>query len=280
MTSLAPVSEDDIIKKRLLIEGDSGNEDRLINKLIKNFVKWSSHIMSSDTVGQENATNGATNATADDENIESLHEQTIASLSHAEFGLFRNQFILDMNKMEQDNYEELYKRINSEIERAQKKIVESKVDLLEARKIRKNRQEYDILARQILNFPNRVEMQATIKTLEERVEQLKKSEYEYDRKIDLRRKQFSVVLQSLSSLKMLIETDSKLDLEYINSGSMSGEDAPFPVEHSEVITLSSSSKAIHENQDDADDDMPKNEKRSKTSSSSIATTDEIKMEES
>ena len=34
-----PISEDDLIKKRLLIEGDSGNEDRLINKLIKNFTK-------------------------------------------------------------------------------------------------------------------------------------------------------------------------------------------------------------------------------------------------
>ena len=28
-------NEDEIIKKRLLIEGDSGNEDRCINKLIK-----------------------------------------------------------------------------------------------------------------------------------------------------------------------------------------------------------------------------------------------------
>ena len=263
------ISEDDIIKKRLLIEGDSGNEDRLINKLVRNFVKWSNHILNTDQAGQEN-TNSVTHVT-DDENVEYLHEQTMASLSHAEFGLFRNQFILDMNKMEQDNYEELYARINSEIERAQKKIIESKVDLLEARKIRKNRQEYDILARQILNFPNRSEMEATIKNLEERVEQLKKSEYEYDRKIDLRRKQFSVVLQSLSSLKMLIETDSKYDMEYINNPS--GEDSLFPVEHSEVISLSS--KAGNVNQEDGDDENPKNEKRSKTSS-----TDEVKMEES
>ena len=265
------LSEDDIIKKRLLIEGDSGNEDRLINKLIKNFVKWSNNVLNTET--PNNLAENAPGQANDEENVENLLEQTIASLSHAEFGLFRNQYILDMNKMEQENYEQLYKRINSEIERAQKKILESKVDLLEARKIRKNRQEYDIIARQILQFPNRAEMQGNIKNLEERVEQLKKSESEYDRKIDLRRKQFSVVLQSLSSLKMLIETDSKFDMDYVNDP-VGGDDNPIPVDHSEVVVLTSNKDTIIEINDDGDEEMPKTEKRSKIS------TEEIKMEES
>jgi hypothetical protein len=43
------------------------------------------------------------------------------------------------------------------------------------------------------------------------VEHLKKQEYDYDRKLDLRRKQFSVVLQSLSTMKNVIESDLKFD---------------------------------------------------------------------
>ena len=89
--------EDDIIKKRLLIEGDSGNEDRLINKLTKNFVKWVTSVQVADSK----------NADADD-NTELLHEQMMISLSHAEFGLLRNHFIHDMNKMEQDSYKVSY----------------------------------------------------------------------------------------------------------------------------------------------------------------------------
>ena len=202
------ISEDDLIKRRLLYEGDNGNEDRLVNVLIKRFVKYAHN--SNSTNQQTTKTNGeATNEP--EENQENIYEQVIASLSHAEFALLRNQFILDMNKMEQDKYEVLYNKINSEIERAKKKIVESKKDLQEARKIRKNRQEYDILARQILNYSNRTEMQAKIKALEDKVELLKKQESEYDRKIDLRRKQFSVVLQSLSTMKNLIENDLKID---------------------------------------------------------------------
>ncbi len=43
------------------------------------------------------------------------------------------------------------------------------------------------------------------------MEHLKKQEYDYDRKLDLRRKQFSVVLQSLSTMKNVIESDLKFD---------------------------------------------------------------------
>ncbi|RNA01503.1 THO complex subunit [Brachionus plicatilis] len=196
-------AEDDIIKKRLLIEGDSGNEDRIINKLIKNFVKWTNSFY---------AENGILN---EEENSENLYEQLVSSLGHAEFGLIRNQFIVEMNKNEQENYKMLYEKISNEIEKAKKKIIENKAELVEARKIRKNRQEYDVLAKQILNYPDRREMQETIKNLEAKVESLKKAECDYDRKIDLRRKQFSVVLQSLSSLKNLIESDTNID-EYLN----------------------------------------------------------------
>jgi THO complex subunit 7 len=253
----------------LLIEGDSGNEDRLINKLIKNFVKWSSMALTGDVSSSETTT---TTNDPDFNTIEYLHEQCFASLSHAELGLFKNQFTLDMNKMEQEQYKQLYQRINSEIERAQAKIVQSKVDLLDARKIRKNRQEYDIIAKQILTFPSgRAEMATIIQSLEERVEQLKRSETEYDRKIDLRRKQFSVVLQSLSSLKMLIETDSKIDMDYSHD------------ERDHVVVVSSSSssssKSRQDNNEDCDEETPTNEKHAKKSSSSANHSDQ-KMEES
>jgi THO complex subunit 7 len=215
MASNPVLNEDDLIKKRLLVEGDSGNEDRLINKLIRNFIKWSSYSAvdhnqaSSQQQQQQQSAQGANEI--ETENVESLYDQMVASLSHAEFGLLRNQFILDMNKMEQDNYDELYKRIDGEIEKAKRKIVESKLELQEARKIRKNRQEYDMLARQIQNYPDRAEMQATIKSLEEKLESLKKVDNEYVKKLEQRRKQFSVVLQALSSMKNLIENDSKLE---------------------------------------------------------------------
>ncbi len=97
---MANLAEEDIIKKRLLIEGDSGNEDRLINKLIKSFVKWATHT-TPDAKQQQNGNNAAEPL---DESAEFLFEQMMISLSHAEFGLLRNHFIFEMNLMEQENY--------------------------------------------------------------------------------------------------------------------------------------------------------------------------------
>lgn len=263
-------TEDDIIKKRLLIEGDSGNEDRLINKLIKNFVKWTNSFYNTSNL------NGDGSNFNDEESSEFLYEQLTANLAHTEFGLLRNQFILEMNQAEQQNYDVLYQKINSEIEKAKKKIVENKVELQEARKIRKNRQEYDVLAKQILNYPDRLEMQNTIKNLEAKVESLKKAESDYDRKIDLRRKQFSVVLQSVSSLKNLIETDTNLD-EYLNvqpaCSTNEDEMQSEPISQSQVNGSEANNEA-NNNHDEMDDEPSSHNKREKYS------VPEVEMEES
>jgi len=285
-------SEEDIIKKRLLIEGDSGNEDRLINKLIKTFVKWTNSLIINNELNNGNghhhqsngnSNNGTTTTTTtqvDEENSDYLYEQMMASLSNAEFGLLRNHFIYDMNRVEQENYQVLYEKINSEIEKAKRKIIESKLELQDAQKIRKNRQEYDVLSRQIQNYPDRAEMQQTIKNLEEKLEHLKKVDTEYNKKIDLRRKQFSVVLQSLSSLKGLIDTDLKPE-DTINNNQLSGranDDAVAPEstysgDNENKMEVPSKSKQLDEDMED-DTDATHNSKREKHYS-----LNEVEMEE-
>ena len=200
---MSSTNEDEIIKKRLLIEGDSGNEDRCINKLIKLFIKWSQNINRDKQLQQ-----------SDDElsDIASAQETMLAVISHIEFGLMRNQFIYEMNVVEQENYEKLYKKIDFDIEKATNDIVQSKIDLQEALKIRKNRQEYDVLAREINNYPDRQEMQATIERLDKQLEQLKVTKTDLNHKIDLRRKQFSVLFKSVSSMKVLLENDQYNDI--------------------------------------------------------------------
>jgi len=171
-----------------------------------------------------------------------------------------------MNKVEQENYQVLYQKIKVEIEKAKKKIGESKVDLQEARKIRKNRQEYDVLSRQIQNYPDRTEMASTLKALEEKMEHLKKVDAEYNKKIDLRRKQFSVVLQSLSSLKGLIETDLKPE-DIINRNQLNqvNEDAietDILLGKDNKVPVTNIAKNIDEDMED-DTDSTHNSKREK-----------------
>ena len=52
-----------------------------------------------------------------------------------------------MNEREADTYEQLFERIRSEIGQAEKEIFETKIELEQARKIRRNRMEYDAMAK-------------------------------------------------------------------------------------------------------------------------------------
>ena len=55
-----------------------------------------------------------------------------------------------MNEREANTYEQLFERIRSEIEHAEKEINETKIELEKAKKIRRNKMEYDALAKVIL----------------------------------------------------------------------------------------------------------------------------------
>ena len=110
------ISEDDIIKRRLLVEGDSGTDDRQINKLVKYFVKWCNSPLTETSNGTTNGSQNGNGTINEDESADNVYEQMLATLAGVEFNLVRNQFILEMNKMEQHNYQTLYQRIKLEIE--------------------------------------------------------------------------------------------------------------------------------------------------------------------
>ena len=54
-----------------------------------------------------------------------------------------------MNEGEAETYENLFERIRADVEQAEKEIHETKIELEKARKIRRNRMEYDALAKVI-----------------------------------------------------------------------------------------------------------------------------------
>lgn len=249
-------NEDEIIKKRLLVEGDSGNEDRCINKLAKLFIKYVKSIQNDKTQPQ-----------IEDEETENAYEMMLAVLSHIEFGLFRNQLVLDMNKLEQENYEHLYQNIDYEIEKAKLNIIKSKSDLQEARKIRKNRQEYDVIAKEINKFPDRHEMQLSVERLEKQLENLKQTKNDLNHKIELRRKQFSVLVKSVSTLKCLIENDQYNDIVIDDSNDIicntvtdNANNSSFTIDDSNKMDLSLI-EVDSKNNDTADDDTDDNYKK-------------------
>ncbi|XP_059969695.1 THO complex subunit 7 homolog [Mesoplodon densirostris] len=187
---MGPVTDDEIIRKRLLIDGDGAGDDRRINLLVKSFIKWC-------------------NSGSQEEEY-SQYQRMLITLSQCELSMGKTLLVYDMNLREVKNYEKIYKEIECSIAGARKKIAECKKQILQAKRMRKYHQEYDALAKVIHRHPDR---RKTLKKLEALVKELAHLSHikeSVEDTLELRGKQFYALLSIVHELKPILENDEKL----------------------------------------------------------------------
>ncbi|KAL4225875.1 THO complex subunit 7 [Mactra antiquata] len=187
---MAAVTDDEVIKKRLLIDGDAGNDEKRLTSLLKTFIRWSNNI--------------------DDSTSEDSHitvQRMLATLAQSDHAIQKSAQVYKMNLYEQQNYDKLNKQIESRIEEAERKIKESKEELQQAKQIRKHRQEYDALAKVIQQQPDRQDTTRKLEDVDEELKQLEETKKTLEQKLDLRRKQFHVLISAIHELQTMLEDD-------------------------------------------------------------------------
>ncbi|KAJ7405544.1 THO complex subunit 7 like protein [Willisornis vidua] len=182
------LSTDEVIRKRLLIDGDGAGDDRRINLLVKSFIKWC-------------------NSGSQEEGY-SQYQRMLSTLSQCEFSMGKTLLVYDMNLREMENYEKIYKDIENSIAAAHEKISECKKQILQAKRIRKNRQEYDALAKVIQHHPDRHETLKQLEALGKELQNLSHIKENVEDKLELRRKQFHVLLSTIHELQQTLEISS------------------------------------------------------------------------
>ncbi|XP_076681807.1 THO complex subunit 7 [Andrena cerasifolii] len=183
------MSDEEVIRRRLLIDGDGTGDDRRITILLKSFIKW---VNSSDVDN-------------------TLHERMLSQLAQCEFAQRKSRLVSNMSQEELKSYEQLSKEIEIQIEEAKRDIEKTKAELQDAKRVRKNRIEYDVLAKVINEQPDRVETNLKLATLREELGRLKEKSEQLEHKLEMRRKQFHVLISSIHSLQgMLDEGDEEM----------------------------------------------------------------------
>ncbi|KAB0398694.1 hypothetical protein E2I00_002720 [Balaenoptera physalus] len=122
----------------------------------------------------------------------------------------KSLLVYDMNLREMESYEKIYKEIEGSIAGAHEKITECKKQILQAKRIRKDSQEYDALAKVILCRPDRRETLKELQALGKELEHLSHIKGSIEDKLQLRRKQFHVLLSTIHELQQTLENDEKL----------------------------------------------------------------------
>ncbi|XP_041980293.1 THO complex subunit 7 homolog [Aricia agestis] len=190
------MADEDVIRRRLLIDGDGTGDDRRLNVLLKTLIKWC-------------------NSTEDKpEESKATHDRMLAQLAQCEFAVTKSQLGSDMMAAELKSYESLSKILEHGIEVAKKQIDKSKADLAEAKTVRKNRIEYDVLAKIISEQPDRKKTLERLGTLETELSNLEATKQQLESRLSQRKKQFHVLVTSIHQLQALL--DEPDDMESIS----------------------------------------------------------------
>ena len=176
------------MKMRLLIDGDGTGDDRRLNMLLKALIKWCS-------------------AEDDQHTCELQYQRMLTQLAGIEWNMTKSRMAAAMNQAELENYEVLHQRVEAGITEAKEEIEATKTDLAEAKRVRKNRMEYDALAKVISTHPDRETSEARIEALTHEQKQLEEKEVKLDQKLDIRKKQFHVLVSAIHQMQDLLDND-------------------------------------------------------------------------
>lgn len=140
-----------------------------------------------------------------------MHDRLQSQLAQCEFAVTKSQLSSRMMASELENYEQLSHVIEKGINSAKLHIESSKAELKHAKTIRKNRMEYDVLAKVINEQPDRKQTEEKLKKLKRELSHLEESKEQLEKKLELRRKQFHVLISSIQQLQSLLEENDSDD---------------------------------------------------------------------
>lgn len=141
-----------------------------------------------------------------------MYDRLLAQLAQCEFAVTKSDFATKMMKQELKNYETISDTIEGSIEVAKREIEASKEDLILAKKIRKNRMEYDALAKVINAQPDRKKTTEQLDNLTKELNELEEKKAQLQRKLDTRKNDFLVLMRSIKELQSNLD-DSSSDEE-------------------------------------------------------------------
>ncbi|CAK9302086.1 unnamed protein product [Gordionus sp. m RMFG-2023] len=184
--------EDDIIRYRLLIDGEGSGDDKRINMLIKNIMKWP-----------------LTNK-KDERDI--YYEKVFLLFEQSQLSLLKLQNIFQTNLYDQKIYLEQLKDIENNTKHVTNELGQCQNDLRLAKIIKKNRLEYDKIAKIIVKHPDRNDSINKLNILQNEISNLENEKQLLDDKFSSLKKQFSTFLYLGYDLYTMLRNDTNIEM--------------------------------------------------------------------
>uniref|UniRef100_A0A7C9DG30 Uncharacterized protein n=1 Tax=Opuntia streptacantha TaxID=393608 RepID=A0A7C9DG30_OPUST len=196
--AFGPNEDDTIIKHRLLTRTTTTRGEPPLKKLQKKFTAFALEV-------EKDADNY--------NDCERLAKAFLQELTTFEIPLLKSKAVIDANLREKENFNELKDEITTQIHQVEEEIEDLKKQL-EASKIeRKHKEECEAIRKLIAMQPPRSETEKMIAELEKEIAALEAEDAATSRLLELRKKQFALLLHVVDELQATIEEEQKSLLE-------------------------------------------------------------------
>ncbi|CAL1381334.1 unnamed protein product [Linum trigynum] len=196
--AFGPLEDDMIIKHRLLTRTTTTRGEPPLKKLQK---KFSTFIIEA---GKEEDNHS---------DCLRLSKAFLQELNTFEIPLLKSKAVIDANIKEKENFNDLKKEINKQILQAQDDIEDLKKLLEESKIERQHKEECEAIRKLIAMQPPRSETQKVITELEKEIVALETENTVGSRLLELRKKQFALLLHVVDELQNTIDEDQKSLIE-------------------------------------------------------------------
>ncbi|KAG8497212.1 hypothetical protein CXB51_008464 [Gossypium anomalum] len=196
--AFGPAEDDAIIKHRLLTRTTTTRGEPPLKKLQRKFTSFVLEVEKD----EENYNDCA-----------KLSKAFLQEFSTFEIPLLKSKAVIDANLREKENFNELKDEINRQISLVQTDIEELKKQLEESKIERQHKEECEAIRKLISAQPPRSETQKSIREIEKEIAVLEAENTAGSRLLELRKKQFALLLHVVDELQNTIEEDQKSLIE-------------------------------------------------------------------
>ncbi|KAH0732881.1 hypothetical protein KY289_004069 [Solanum tuberosum] len=200
--AFGPLEDDSIIKHRLLTRTTTTRGEPPLKKLQKKFTAFALEVeKEADNYGD----------------CERLAKAFLQELNTFEIPLLKSKAVIDANLREKENFNDLKDEINQQILQAQADIEDLKRQLEESKIERKHKEECESIRKLVAMQPPRSETQKVITELEKEIAMLGAENTASSRTLELRKKQFALLLHVVDELQNTIEEEQRSLVEELRN---------------------------------------------------------------
>ncbi|XP_017772596.1 PREDICTED: THO complex subunit 7 homolog [Nicrophorus vespilloides] len=204
------MSDEEVIRRRLLIDGDGTGDDRRLNTILKTIIKW-------------------TNSDLNEVENDNTYDRLLCQLNQCEYSTKRSTVLANTNNLQLQRYKQLQSVLEIKINDVKEGIEHSKVNLEDAKISKRNRMQYDLLAQSIKEQPARSDTDKRLAALHGELNELKEESQSIDQKLENRRKQFYVLVSSANQLRTMVEEMKNEDAMNTSLDDITNSPGPEPM---------------------------------------------------